>query len=1052
MRLFPKTIEFAALLLLICTLLIGCNGCPPVIRDSDAGDYAFARQVIPILYGRKAKGYDEIKLVGDMSARVGREITVRALMEHHEFVDHWAEFFVDQMRVNREGEKEQSRCFDPTVHTAGNSSGLAGWMRLTSPDIIDPGFAGFGVYSMTDVIRSSILLDDLSPAYRAYLFPLVFHPPRGNQVSEENKRKEIFAALESVYLSRKNECLSCHNSAFSTTGPESDWNRAHPIRGYFEQAIYGNHIGRDPKELISMVRTDVNNGFIRPWGMISECGTFKNSVNPDNLLQQGEVAFLSGSHGQQGTVFDIERRLRAGIENIAANGLNRFRSTASQQTCQLCGSCTNTIEPPLTADEQNRENAAEQVITAHCTSCHVNGFGNLVMTNQDWKSNLIRVASQGNPAKARVKPGDAVGSYLVDRITSTGVDVMPPGGSLMPLEQNAVIDWINGLPSEAGCSTCGSQPVDCNGLPSEVNPEDALAFLTAATVVNEVWREVMGYSLIIDNYFPRNAGQRNLLWHLTEYSFVNQNWSLKDLLTRILTLNYFNRKAPEAGDGTTPYEMPLFFDPWVEGDPRVPPEALPGWTSGGPAPTPDPAYDPDANPDRHNNAMTEAIHRYSARSLFTSVSKSLDWPGPRRFPHQVSNQYPQRDLAASMGQFIKDAEPGFRGTDFQGLLKWESIHGTCEKPQNVATDWVDDIVAGISGFNSANPGNPATIQDIIETTKSWLIGDATIETTAPVGLTRSEEYDLEQLFGVSDLSVDASSVADLSGKLRRYCGALVETPQFMLAGIAPTDLGPQPRIRVCNGAPCSYFEICRALEPVIEAQGAPIQCLSNSVQNDWTVVIQPNDLRALMELLCRDNRCTLIEPIDRCRLDPRLCELPPCHPGVIGCGGPIPSIDLVRGLMGGKILTVQLAGEAVHRVSNVTLFRNQLEEPIVLERGMTLQEGDLIQLAPGSMFEMDFGQIKIPDGDFGMQPLRIQNQSTFGVTNSNTLQVLVTSENYLLDTSSDDFMMINPGSLIDQIQEAEWVKHGSATRLNPEDNVINDQQLQDRIRSGNIDS
>src|SRR5262249_15547959 len=51
-----------------------------------------------------------------------------------------------------------------------------------------------------------------------------------------------------------------------------------------------------------------------------------------------------------------------------------------------------------------------------------------------------------------------------------------------------------------------------------------------------------------------------------------------------------------------------------------------------------------------------------------------------------------------------------------------------------------------------------------------------------------------------------------------YCGVLLETPQFLLAGLTPTGLGPQPRLRVCNGAPCTYREMCQALAPAINAE------------------------------------------------------------------------------------------------------------------------------------------------------------------------------------------------------------------------------------------
>jgi hypothetical protein len=44
-------------------------------------------------------------------------------------------------------------------------------------------------------------------------------PIDGNQTPESNKRSSIFKRFETVYLHRRNECLTCHNAFASTTGP-----------------------------------------------------------------------------------------------------------------------------------------------------------------------------------------------------------------------------------------------------------------------------------------------------------------------------------------------------------------------------------------------------------------------------------------------------------------------------------------------------------------------------------------------------------------------------------------------------------------------------------------------------------------------------------------------------------------------------------------------------------------------------------------------------------------------------------------------------------------
>src|SRR5262249_37974990 len=74
----------------------------PTVRDDDAGNYSWARQAIPALFGRKAKGRDEIKLVADLAAATDRASTVRALSHHTQFSDYWSETMVDLLQVDRE--------------------------------------------------------------------------------------------------------------------------------------------------------------------------------------------------------------------------------------------------------------------------------------------------------------------------------------------------------------------------------------------------------------------------------------------------------------------------------------------------------------------------------------------------------------------------------------------------------------------------------------------------------------------------------------------------------------------------------------------------------------------------------------------------------------------------------------------------------------------------------------------------------------------------------------------------------------------------------------
>ena len=101
LHLLPLRHPFLTALLLVA-VLAGCAALFPLVPKEDANDAAFVRQVIPILYGRKARGYDEVKLISDLIVKTDRETALRALMDRPEFVDHWAEVLVDDLHQRYE--------------------------------------------------------------------------------------------------------------------------------------------------------------------------------------------------------------------------------------------------------------------------------------------------------------------------------------------------------------------------------------------------------------------------------------------------------------------------------------------------------------------------------------------------------------------------------------------------------------------------------------------------------------------------------------------------------------------------------------------------------------------------------------------------------------------------------------------------------------------------------------------------------------------------------------------------------------------------------------
>lgn len=976
-------------LTLIALLVAGLTGCPrscvpdlPEVRDSDAGDYSFVRQAVPKLAGRKARGYAEVKVLADLIAQSDRPTVLRAMLLQQdlqrEYVEHWSENLVDFMRAHRETGKTQTgsgQCLGPSLRNPLDyTRTLAEFVRDNPPTATTaPG----GNYNLSDLLRSSFALDDLSPVYRAYLFAMVNRPITGAETTEQNRRDDLGATLTRVYTHRQITCLGCHTTTQSTTGPQTFWNRHHPIRGQFATALFGAATGRPSDEVHAMLRTDVASSGLRPWG-VQGCGSFvaQASVGNDLLTSPGGTplqAYFTQAHGRTGSVWQLEQTLHTGFDKLFADGLQRTRPLGVSGTrctyCSAAASCPSgatTPVPPLDAAGVTRENNALGVLQASgCFGCHASGSGGLQMDASNWKTKLIAVGSLKNSAKLLVFPGDAAASYLMAVLDSTtdpladGTRRMPFGGSQLPAsERDKLRAWINGLSPAAGCASCTANVCETDHVAGDA----AFAFLTAGRVVENTWDEVMGAPLTIPNYFPRNVSQRNVLWNLTETQFVRSRWSMQRLLSRVMTSEFFNRLAPAQSTGPSAYELPAYLDPWVAGDPRLPPIALPGTPPGsGVAPTPDPAYDPDTEPNRprHYNAMSEGVHRYSPRSLLQSVHKALGWPAPKR---EASSAYPNDDLRKSIGQFYRDAEPGFREIGFQGLLNWEQAHGTCTKPANhTGDDWIDRLAAAIPPFNASNPSDHARLRDVVLAMKDRMLADASIQTTTPTDVTQTESAALAALFGIAltaepDLSTPAATTA-FKQKLRTYCGVLLETPQFMLAGIAPTQLGERPRLQAClPGEPCGYQAVCQTYGAAMSQLGFLLVC------NADTLTLGPKPTRPGIDVFCPKGRCASIPwevpKIDLCLRNPETCfrPPPPCDPRcqrIDCCGGPLPPIE------GRELLLFWADQGRVREATGVQILRAQKQAFEPLTAGDVLKTGEVLVLTAESQLD-----IKAKDGDF----------------------------------------------------------------------------------------
>ncbi|HKE13467.1 MAG TPA: hypothetical protein VKB80_01265 [Kofleriaceae bacterium] len=424
------------------------------------------------------------------------------------------------------------------------------------------------------------------------------------------------------------------------------------------------------------------------------------------------------------------------------------------------------------------------------------------------------------PAASAVRPWEwdrACGSFAPD-----GVDPDPAGidGKLASLggDRLTVFDLEAAL--ARGFDTLATGGLVRDDAGAIADPDAAMAYLVAATIVEGVWREVVGTPLTIANYFPRNRSARDLLTRLTD-DFIASRYSLRELLVDITTSDYFNRLPPEAGCGTGPYNMPAVYDPWVTADP---------------------------DPARRRNGPGDAIAPLSPRVLLRAAHEALGWPRPffYAFPEDstelevCSDTYTCEDMAGAcddqgvcceayqiecasppalvdppaaslrafergMGIFLKRGDKGFRGLDFQARLVLEDAFGSCTNPV-ADPDFVADLVA------RARADPAATVGDVVAALKDRLTGDARVgdepaASGAPAASDVTERAALEALLG-APLARAASDAPDLEAHARALCGVLLSSPQFLLGGMAAPDASTIPLL---TPEAASYGAICSSV-------------------------------------------------------------------------------------------------------------------------------------------------------------------------------------------------------------------------------------------------
>jgi hypothetical protein len=621
-----------------------------------ASAQALVRRSFISVAGRMPRGQAEIDVYedvvralrkGGLSERDTRQKLVELLARDESYTLRWADVLLDSIQVPRRITSSYfgglaKDCFGPVGVFEGPA--VAEWVRDHGPLDDNTAVANFTVGRL---LTSSIRIDDLSPFYRAGLFQLMTQAPPGMNVDaaqlEWTRRKVLGERFQAIYLNRDVTCLKCHNSQDSVTyDADPSLNRAWPLAGYFEEALYGDsQASADPLTYYSLFRHgDVTPAADGPWGWSAKsCSGFR-VPNTDDPLGY-EIAFGSikttperPTLGKRASIWNLEYSLRRGIDEIATTG----------------GIAHDPDDPSLISD-----------------------------------------------------------------------------------------------------------------------PDQALAYLVATTIAEDVWEEAVGTRLTIANHFPRTQVARDTLARLTDV-FVLSHFSLQKLLTEIVADPSFNLSSPDEDCGSKAYPLPRIFDPWT---------------------------DRDSNPQARGNSVGDAVNARAPRPMLRSLHTTMGWPALPDFPLAQDG-----DFQAALGFFLSSSEPGFRGLGMEARLVWEDRYGRCDLAQ---PDYVSDLMARATGAG-------APLREVVLALKDRLVNEPWIDA--------SEIAPLESLLG-APLSTATSASHEAS--VRLVCGAYISSPQFLLGGLPAKDTRDIPSL---TPEAENYDATCQATKLRLEGSGAnwSIEC------------------------------------------------------------------------------------------------------------------------------------------------------------------------------------------------------------------------------------
>jgi len=262
-----------------------------------------------------------------------RQIFLKILASDPDYGPRWLDFYRDALRVQRLDVQSNAGCYGTSRRAADPA--LVALVRDLPPD--NEAGDGGGFFTMHDLLASSLLVDDISPAYTANLFAMMARSYTGANADpvrrELARRGEFGAWFGASYLHRDIVCLGCHNSEFSvTSSPDPATNRHFPLPGRLEEPLFGLSSGPAPENdhdgatrMQAVLRysglADTGGG-LHPWGMAFACGDFvpQDKLSDDPAQVDAKFGDITG---HRASVWGLAASLQRGFSKLRQHGLTR---------------------------------------------------------------------------------------------------------------------------------------------------------------------------------------------------------------------------------------------------------------------------------------------------------------------------------------------------------------------------------------------------------------------------------------------------------------------------------------------------------------------------------------------------------------------------------------------------------------------------------------------------------------------------------------------------------------------------------------------------------